>query len=369
VGLLERLQVERDRTQVANDALTIEQQKLQSAIDCMADVVIFADPSGRVQYRNHAARDLWGTNLSSGDNLRVCHSRETWEKLLAKLADPDPHGGHPVLSIGGRSYEATTGRVCTDEGELKGVVMVGRDITDRLAETEQRMHQERLSVVGKMAAGLAHEINNPLGAIALYAQHVQGRLDAESPLRDHLGTVLRNANQCSKIVRDLLTYAKQRVPELRPSDVAPLLRHVVNTIHYQARDAGVEVRCENSTAPDVAFFGDADQLGQVLVNLAINGIEAMANGGQLSLRASDEEPDVVRFEVTDSGPGIPEEETDRIFSAFYTTKAQGTGLGLAVATDIVRAHRGTIELESKPGRGATFVVRVPTHPERQEASP
>lgn len=369
--LVDALSSERDQLADAREALVEEREKLQSIIGCMADAVVFADPTGRVRMHNPAAARLWRDRPGAGQDLRVCHSEETWRALLRQLEDPRDLEDHPVLAIDGRRYEATYARVNAPDGSLRGVVMVARDVTERQKAQEWRMRKERMAVVGKLAASLAHEINNPLGAIALFTQHALKRVPEGDPLAEHLGTVLTNANQASKIVRDLLTYARQRPPERRRFPVEQLVSDVVRTIACEAEQAGVSVSVDAADRVPEEIVGDPDQLRQVLVNLGLNAVDAMrGSGGVLAIRTSADPAGGVSFEVTDEGPGIAPEHHEKVFSAFYTTKAEGTGLGLAVARDLARAHGGTVELESELGRGCTFRVRIPPSgsPETVEAA-
>jgi len=344
---------------------------LETIVNCIADAVLVADPSGRIVLANRAALALFA---SSGNDeardLKVCHAPERWGAMLARLADPGPQESHPILKVGRRTYEATWGRVSADDGSLYGAVMVARDVTERLEEQTTREQRERMATIGKLAAALAHELNNPLGSIALYAQHAQKRVDPRGPLYEHLGTVLRNASLCKRIVRDLLEYARQRPPEKGAVDPEEVLRHAARTLEPHAARHGVALR--TTLSPDVprSLRADGDQLGQVLVNLGLNAIEALApdgavdgstsaRRGDLALELTTDGPGWVVFRVIDDGPGIPEDRQEAIFAPIFTTKAEGTGQGLSVASDLVAAHGGSIALASAPGRGSTFTVRLP----------
>lgn len=364
-ALVEQLRGERAHAVRAHDALAMEQQTLQSIIECMADAVLFADSDGRIVLRNRAASALWGKAAPPSVDLRVCHSNETWQRLLAKIANPAPVELHPILVVDGRSYEATYARVCDPNDELRGVVMVARDVTERQKAQEWRMKEERMAVVGTLAAALAHELNNPLGAIALFTRNALKRLPEGDPLTDHLSTVLRNADQCSRIVRDLLAYARQRAPERRDFDVHELVGDVERTVQPAADRARIGVHVDVD-ARGARPYGDPDQLRQVLVNLALNAIEAMDDGGDLFLVATAGPDGGATLSVRDTGPGVAPDERERIFSAFYTTKPNGTGLGLAVAQDIVSAHGGRLALESDVGCGSKFVVSLPARGEARE---
>ncbi|MCC6751491.1 MAG: hypothetical protein IT371_27815 [Deltaproteobacteria bacterium] len=356
----EQLAAEAARLDGARSELAVAQEKLQSIVQCMADAVIFATPDGKVLLHNKAAAELWqGEAQVPLHALEVCHTPASWAAVMAKVQDPAPIEEHPVLQLNGRAYEATYARVSGPAEELYGVVMVARDITERLAEQASHVQRERMATVGRLAAALAHELNNPLGAIALFTQHALKHLDPGVPLADHLGTVMRNANLCKKIVRDLLEYARQRPPERRELEVRDLLDDVVRTLQPQGQQSRILLVTVVHEGVSRPIFGDPDQLRQVLVNLGLNAIDAMPDGGRLVF-AVDRLPDGgVRIDVRDTGSGIAPEELERVFQPFHTTKAEGTGLGLAVARDLVAAHGGRIDLTSDLGRGSTFSVLLP----------
>lgn len=373
IPLMHLLHAERERLAQTSSALAAragelvtaqtevqqERERLQTIIDCMADAVLYVTPDGVVRLHNRAAQKFFPPEALSNGDLRACHPPETWKLLLEKVTAPEPVEVHPILQVNGRSYEASYARVGDADGNIHGVVMAARDITERIEAQQWRMQEERMAVVGKLAAALAHELNNPLGAIALFTQHALAEIKPRDPLAEYLGTVLRNANLCKKIVRDLLEYARQRPPERREVAVGELLGDVVRTLEPHAQRSGVAIRGEVNGQGDAFLYCDPDQMRQVLVNLGLNSIEAMPNGGALTFRLEPAAGGTVRVAVVDTGQGIPPEQQERIFTAFHTTKPEGTGLGLTVAQDVVAAHGGTIEVSSTPGEGSIFTVTLP----------
>jgi signal transduction histidine kinase len=339
--------------------LAQERERLQAIVDCMADAVLYVTADGDIGLHNGAARKLWPAAARARLDIRACHPPGEWDRLYPAFAGPEPLAAHPVFEADGRSWEATYARVRDRQGSYQGVVMVARDVTERIQAQRWRMQEERMAVVGKLAAGIAHEINNPLGAIALFTQHALADLPPSHPLADHLGTVLRNTLHCKRIVRDLLQYARQRPPERTAVCIAELLGDVVRTLEPQAGASGVTIRAMPSPWRLHTLQGDSDQLRQVLVNLGLNAIEAMGQGGPLTFEVRPGRQGWLELRVSDGGPGIGADELERIFSAFHTTKPQGTGLGLTVARDLVAAHGGTIEVDSQPGQGSTFKVLLP----------
>ncbi|MBI4263517.1 MAG: PAS domain-containing protein [Acidobacteria bacterium] len=357
-SLVRVLHADRERLAAARSQVFEEREKLQAIIDCMADAVVYVRPDGTVELRNRAAQRFWPEPMRPSEDRLAGRLREQWQQLLDRLSAPGP-ASHPVFEAQGRFFEGSYARVDDAHGEIQGVVMAARDVTERLETQRWRMQEERMAVVGKLAAALAHELNNPLGAIALFAQHALDGVRPFDPLHEHLGTVLRNANLCKKIVRDLLEYARQRPPERRDVPLAEIVADAERTLTPQAEEARVTLHREGVDGFDARVHGDPHQLRQVLVNLGLNGIEAMPGGGTLTFRLGRTAEGRLRIDVADTGVGIPQEAQDRIFTAFHTTKAEGTGLGLTVARDIVVAHGGVLSVESATGRGSTFTVVLP----------
>lgn len=360
-SLVRVLHVDRERLATARSQILEEREKLQSIIDCMADAVVYVRPNGTVELRNRAAQRFWPEGTPPDGDLQARRSPERWRQLLGTLSRSEPAEMRPVFQAQGRFYEESYAPVHDARGEVQGMVMAARDVTERLETQKWRMHEERMAVVGKLAAALAHELNNPLGAIALFAQHALDGVQPRDPLHDHLGTVLRNANLCKKIVRDLLEYARQRPPERREVVLAEVIADAERTLMPHAEASRVKLRRVGVGVKGggARVHGDSDQLRQVLVNLGLNAIEAMPDGGTLTFRLDAAEEGHLRIDVVDTGVGITPEEQERIFTAFHTTKPEGTGLGLTVARDLLAAHGGALAVESAPGRGSTFTVVLP----------
>jgi len=225
---------------------------------------------------------------------------------------------------------------------------------------EQLVHSEKLASVGQLAAGVAHEINNPLGTILLYSHLLLRQLQEADPARKDIAFIVEEANRCKNIVSSLLNFARQGKLAVVETSAAALIDSIVGMLNR--RDDMRSIKIHASVEPGLpAMYVDADQMKQVLLNLAVNGCEAMPEGGALSLSASGGADGNVIFTVSDTGIGIPKENMQRLFTPFFTTKqiGKGTGLGLPIAYGIVKMHRGNITVRSEEGAGTTFMLNIP----------
>ena len=226
---------------------------------------------------------------------------------------------------------------------------------------EQIQRADRFSAIGQLAAGLAHEIRNPLGSIAGAVDILERDAGSEDRRREFLTIIKKEGGRLDRLLSNLLDFAKPRQPQIQPVSIGQIVGAVVTLAGHTAERHGIELRAEVPPLPPVQ--GDAEQLQQVILNLTLNAIQAMPEGGRIVLSAGREDG-AFAIRVSDEGHGIPNENLERIFDPFYTTKESGTGLGLAVAHQIVTQHGGRIRVERNPDRGVTFTVLLPTSGER-----
>jgi signal transduction histidine kinase len=224
----------------------------------------------------------------------------------------------------------------------------------------QLLHKEKLASVGQLAAGVAHELNNPLGTILLFADLLYKELPEDDPRRADLHRIIGEARRCKIIVADLLNFARQQEILAQETDLNLLLEQAIEAVVHQPTFGGVKiVRQLDSGLP--ALEADPAQLQQVFVNLLNNAAEAMPDGGTITLTTAPGEGETLQARVSDTGCGIPRENLVKMFTPFFTTKAPGagTGLGLSIVYGIIKMHRGQISVESEVGRGTTFTVTLP----------
>jgi two-component system, NtrC family, sensor kinase len=235
----------------------------------------------------------------------------------------------------------------------------------RLIESQQSLYNnlvrqtEKLTALGRMAAGIAHEINNPLGGILLYSTSLIKKAPPDGTLHEGLEVIVNETLRCKRIIQELLEFSRERKPQKASANLNTIVERALSVVENEFRMRRIRVDKRLSTdIPESPL--DANQLQQVLVNLLINAAEAIQENGTIgvySFLGPDE--NTVTVEVTDSGCGIPPEHMDRIFEPFFSSKEKGTGLGLAVSFGIVRNHRGYIEVSSQPGQGSCFSVTLP----------
>lgn len=331
-----------------------ERDRLQAVIRSMDDGMFILDSNGQVTLSNKSAAPLLKSMKSNSPALRLLcrnhaeNSQNCQQCLLNWKSPTEPC----VIRLNDRIYEVSVTSLIASETNGTERLYVSRDITERVSEAELQAHQERMAVVGKMTAVVAHELNNPLAAIAMFGQMLERELPEESLLREHAGIIRRNTEACARTIRMLLESSAQSPPLIEEFDLHDLLHDTVAFIEPLARKANASVKLR-SEAKNSMIFGEERHLRQVFINLIINSIQAMdSNGGSVTIHTRDAD-DFLLIEVSDTGGGIPPEHVPHIFKPFYSSKPAGvgTGLGLPTSQQIVTAHGGRLELvESRPGR-------------------
>jgi two-component system NtrC family sensor kinase len=232
---------------------------------------------------------------------------------------------------------------------------------DTLHATQDHLVQsEKLASLGQLAAGVAHEINNPLGTILLYSESALKECAEEDPHQADLNTIVNETKRCKRIVAGLLNFSRQHQVVAQPTDINALLQELIDLAPRRIKTVPVKVVGEFD--PNLPIIdGDASQLHQVFLNLTVNSVEAMPQGGTLTMRTRKGPEDMITVEIRDTGVGIPREDLGKLFTPFFTTKpvGKGTGLGLAISYGIIKMHRGKVSVQSEVGKGTTFIVNLP----------
>ncbi len=243
-----------------------------------------------------------------------------------------------------------------ENGDVIGAIEISRDISKDINIQKTLMQQEKMASIGRLSAGVAHEINNPLTTILTTTMLVQEDLDNDDPIYQELETIAQETLRCRKIVTSLLDFARQNKPVKKPHKINEIVLDSIILTNKQAafKDIGIEHDLEQG--PDQVAV-DKGQLEQVLINLILNAIDATDPGGCIAVKTRrDEKGRRFLIQVIDNGHGIAAGNLDKIFEPFFTTKENGTGLGLALVHGIIQEHGGTIKVDSTPGQGTTFTI-------------
>jgi signal transduction histidine kinase len=282
--------------------------------------------------------------------------------LLSKSNYQNPaHIGVVTISLAASLFLAIYMTSSIVEGlhsRQRELVVTQRVLKER---SEEMGKSERLAMIGRLAAGVAHEINNPLGGIMLFANLVLRKAPLAGIERENLERICDEANRCQKIVQGLLDFARHREPKAEPVDIRDVLDKALGLVEHQAMFQNIEMLKDYQKNGCLARV-DPAQMEQVFINLVLNAVEAMDHKGMLTISVrSVDEGQAIQISVADTGCGISEEHIDRVFDPFFTTKSvgEGTGLGLSVSRGIVENHGGTIWVTRTGGQGTTFCIRLP----------
>jgi PAS domain S-box-containing protein len=352
---------------------------LRNLILSAVDGVIAADKTGKILIFNDAAGEICGYRVDEAlDRLdiRDIYPGETAREVMEKLRSED-YGGRGklksyevnLLGKNGESIPVVLNAAIIYE-DRREVATIGffRDLRETLRMKEalektqiQLLQSEKMASLGKLAAGVAHQLNNPLGGITLFTKLVMEEYEIEDKVREDLQRILKDAERCRDTVKELLEFARQTRQEMRSHDVNEALSRTLFLLENQAIFQNIEI--EKNLAPALPPIpSDIQQLNHMFMNIILNAVEAMEGRGNLRLKTSlSQEHNQVVIEISDTGPGIPEEVLPRIFEPFFTTKEEGkgTGLGLSLVYGIVENHGGHIMARSQMGEGTTFVIELP----------
>ncbi|HAD05377.1 MAG: histidine kinase [Desulfuromonadales bacterium GWC2_61_20] len=249
------------------------------------------------------------------------------------------------------SYQSAARRLEESYAELRRQADLILDIEDQLRRAD------RLSALGELSAGMAHEIRNPLGSIRGTAEILQDGIDPADPRYEFTRILIKEVDRLNRVVQDFLDFARPPTPLRASVDPVAVLREVLQLTRQLALKNGVEVSLD-ADAVSATVAGEEEQLKQAFLNLVLNALQAMPTGGTLTIAAGSEGGEV-QLRFRDSGPGIPLDLQEKIFNPFFTTRREGTGLGLAITQRIVSAHGGRLEVASAMGAGSTFILALP----------
>lgn len=322
--------------------------RLQSLLHALPGGVVVLDGAGCVQQCNPAAVALLGEPL-----LGIA-----WRNIILRAFAPRSDDGHEISLRDGRLVSIAT----TPLGVEPGQILLLTEVTETRRLQQRLNHHQRLSAMGEMAASLAHQIRTPLASALLYASHLQ-RPSLELPERQRIGAKIQSRmRHLEQLVNDMLLFSRGAAVGSDAVAVAELLSEVRKVFDANLVADGARISI-NDAAPGAMLQGNRETLVSALLNLVNNALQASGTHGQVQLQAMYvlEQSGIATVDllVSDNGPGIPADIQARLFEPFFTTRAQGTGLGLAVVQAIAQGHHGVAWFESTPGVGSRFAMRLP----------
>ncbi len=312
--------------------------------------------------------DIW-------QNDRVEYPQWAWDEGVRMMVDTPLFLGDELISIL-RLY-FTEERVFSPD-ELEFLIAVSTQCAcainkTRLIENQQdqlthlAVQTEKLSALGRMAAGIAHEINNPLAGILLYSSHLRKKINEDSPLLEGLEVIISETSRCKSIVQGLLDFSRERDPMTSRCNINTIIQRALGILEneFHLKHIRVEVRLSDDI---LEFSLDANQMEQVLINLLLNAVQAIDSPqGLITIDSRmNETNDAVIIDIEDNGCGIPQDHLDKIFDPFFSTKPNGSGLGMSVSYGIIQSHQGDIQVSSRPGKGTRFSIKLPVIQENRQ---
>jgi two-component system sensor histidine kinase HydH len=325
--------------------------------------LIAVDPQGNIAFFNTAAERITGLGLAAlrgrpvHENLpgNLCGLQEALERgetiLEEEMTCQMPGRGEVPLSV-------SAVRIINAMGDYVGTVLIMRDLGEVRRLQEEVRRQEKLAAIGGLAAGVAHEIRNPLSSIKALATFFSGQFPGGSEGREAADVMAQEVDRLNRAITELLEFARPTDLKPQPTDMRFLIERSLQLVRQDAadRDIRVDLQIDDPLCP---VWIDPDRFSQCLLNLYLTAIQAMENGGTLAVRCRSDRGRHLALSVSDTGHGIAPEDRPKIFNPYFTTKPKGTGLGLAIVHKIVEAHEGRLLVESTAGQGSRFTLRIP----------
>jgi len=337
-----------------------------NVLEAMHSAVVAVDEEGKIVMLNRLAEDLFGVSKDHAigrDYNSIlpddpCLLKQTLEK---KKTTRDVETEFRTLAGEDKVLIIGTSCVFDEEKKFKGAVAVIHDITELKKYEEEAKRAERLSALGNLAAGVAHEIRNPLNAIAITAQRLKSEFFPQKDQEEYgsfTQIILDEIKRLDNTINQFLSLAKAQKLNLVPTDMSKFLNEVVDLAEIEGNQKDIHLTREIHSLPEIRI--DPGELKKALLNIMLNGVQATPSSGKLSVRShlDDLQRNIV-IEIKDSGGGISKENLSKIFQPYFSTKEKGTGLGLSIAFRIISDHKGKIEVKSEVGKGTIFIIKLP----------
>ena len=325
--------------------------------------LIATDKNGKIAFFNSAAEHITGLDLSKArgedlENISPNHFCELKEALdrgesISEKEMVCEFAKDKIVPV-----SVSASKIINEEDQFVGQVLILRDLGEVRRLQDEIRRKEKLVAIGGLAAGVAHEIRNPLSSIKGLASYFKNKFEEDSDDKEAAGVMIQEVDRLNRVISELLEFARPTQLNFKAVDINDLLEHSVRLIQQEAVTKGITIKlnlCQQRLSSEI----DSDRFSQCLLNLYLNALQAMDNGGRLTIENSITEENLIKIEIKDTGSGIHTEDLDKIFDPYFTTKAKGTGLGLAIVHKIIEAHKGEIKVRSVSGQGTSFTIVIP----------
>ena len=334
--------------------LTAEKEKLNTIVSAIGIGIMLVDNQEMILWLNQTMKDIAGSDITG------THCREIFKDYSIISSSEEKDMQTAVLSNlfgkSDRSFQVTTAPVKADDGGVHGYIKLIQDVTELKRQEEQMMHSEKLACLGRLTAGIAYEIGNPLTSVFSFIQILKN-MEKDEFKKETIETIYFHMNSIADILTQLSAFSKIPPMELKPSKVNSLIEESLSLIQYDRRTQDITIM--KDLASDMPMITtDASQLNHVFVNMVLNAADAMPEGGTLTIRSRVKNNSIV-IDFEDTGVGIASENLSRVFEPLYTTKEKGAGLGLSVSYRIIKKLNGSITVESDLNKGSKFVITLP----------
>jgi len=343
-------------------------RRANQILNTVHGIITITDLSGRLVFMNPSAENFFGIKAAEAAGRSIGTLLPEAGGRIIRENDEEivREGGHlsheEVLVIDGKEHILITERILLFDykNDPIAICRVARNVTEPRRLQRELLESEKHAAVGKLAAGVAHELNNPLTGILTFAEELLEDLPETEEAHDDLQVIMREALRCRQIVRDLLDFSRQGKTNRKITPIQSVVRRAIKLVEKQAAFHDIHFKVDLGEEPPLTY-ADQNQLQQVLLNLVINARDSMDGKGTISISAAQQRrTGGIRIDVTDHGCGIDSENMKHIFEPFFTTKGdRGNGLGLAAVRGIIQEHGGAVTADSKPGYGSTFSIHLP----------
>lgn len=325
--------------------------------------LIATDKDGKIAFYNSAAERITGLNLAKArgkepDRILPSHfcglkeSLDRGESISEKEMECE-FTENKVVPV-----SISASKIINEEGKFVGQVLIIRDLGEVRRLQDEIRRKEKLAAIGDLAAGVAHEIRNPLSSIKGIASYYKSKFEDGSEDKEMAGVMIEEVDRLGRVISELLEFARPAKLNRKPSNMNELLEHSARLVQQEAMAKNVQIQlnlASDSAKADV----DPDRLSQCFLNIYLNALQAMENGGQLTIASSIRNGGSVTIDIKDNGAGISADDLSKIFDPYFTTKPKGTGLGLAIVHKIIEAHQGLVKVRSATGQGTVFSIILP----------